>query len=139
MVVSSVIVIVLSVRNPIFLVENQFLKNFINHELLNILAVIATVTAASAANIHFAFNRLEETIGKPGDFKDARKEIYYGVYLLIGLLLAAIVILIIRSFAIDNIYIVSLLNGTGLIFLLINILVLIDVTSTVFSIPSHPS
>ncbi len=94
-----------------------------------------TVTAASAANLHFAFNRAEEKIRNPGYFKDARKEINQGVYILIVLFLVAVSTFIVRSYFLDKMVLVSLLNGTGLVILLINILVLIDVTATVFAIP----
>ena len=129
-------VAVVSVCYPQFLVENHFLKNFMNHEFLNILAVIMTVTAASTANIHLAFNRAEEKIKKPRYFQQARKEINQGAIVLILLFLLAIAVLIARSYYIHNITIVSLLNGAGLVILLINVLVLVDVTLTVFAI--HP-
>ena len=129
-------VVVVSVLCPQFLVENHFLKNFINQELLNILAVIMTVTAASTANIHLVFNRAEEKIKKPRYFEQARKEINQDAIALIALFLLTIAVLIARSYYIHNITIVSLLNGTGLVILLTNVLVLIDVTLTVFAI--HP-
>ena len=74
-----------------------------------------TVTAASAANLHFAFNRAEEKIRNPGYFKDARKEINQGVYILIVLFLVAVSTFIVRSYFLDKMVLVSLLNGTGLV------------------------
>ena len=121
---------------PQFLVENHFLQNFINHELLNILAIIMTVTAASVANIHLVFNRAEETIKKPNYFGGARKEINEGFWCLIVLFLVAIIALIIRSSFIGDLFWVSLLNGLGLVILLMYILVLIDITTAVFAM--HP-
>lgn len=121
---------------PSLLGNNEFLLNFINHEILNILAVIMTVTAASAANIHLAFNRAEEIIKKPNFFEDARKEVNQSVYWLIGLFLVTVLTLIIRSMFIDSLAITSFFNGLCLWFLLINILALIDITATVFAI--HP-
>ena len=134
-------IVLVSVYLPQFLVKNHFLENFINHGLLNILAIVMTVTAASAANLHFVFNRAEETINQPGYFRSARKEIIGGVYWLIALFLAAVIVLILRSHFIENVVAVSFLNGFGLLILLINVLVLVDVNSTVFAIPplSPPS
>ena len=133
---SEFLVFLIPIYWPQFLVENHFLQNFINHELLHVLVVTTTVTAASAANLHLALCRAEETIKKPGCFRDARKEINQDAYFLIGLFLAAVIILVIRSSVIGNTCIVSSLNGLGLVILLMNVLVLIDVTSAVFALNS---
>ena len=135
-IVSIGVVIVISICKPELLVNNQFLKNFINHELLNILAVIVTVTAASTANIHLAFNRVEEKIKKNDYFKYARQEVNHGAIFLILLFLILVVLLIVRSYFLHNMNVVSFINGISLIILLVNILVLLDVTLTVFAI--HP-
>jgi hypothetical protein len=44
--------------------SNPFLKNFVNHELLNLLGVILAITLASVVNIHFEFNKIEERTKK---------------------------------------------------------------------------
>ena len=119
---------------PVIIAENQFLDNFINHELLNILAIIMTVTAASAANIHLVFNRAEEAIKEQGYFDGARKEINHNVFFLIGTFIATVLILIVRSHFLDSVTLESCFNSLCLIFLLINILALIDTTRTVFAI-----
>ena len=52
--------VTISVVRPDFLGDdNIFLKNFVNHEFLNILGLILAITLASVANIHLAFNRIE--------------------------------------------------------------------------------
>ena len=131
---SEFLVLLIPIYWPQFLVENHFLKNFISHELLSVLAVIVTITAASAANIHIALNRAEETIKKRDYFKAARKEINEGIYYLIVLFLVAVITLIIRSSFIDNLCIVSSLTGFSLVILLMNILILIDTTMAAFAI-----
>ncbi len=136
---SEVLILLVPIYWPQSLVENDFLQNFINHELLHVLVVTTTVTAASAANLHLALNRAEETIKKPDCFRDARKEINQDAYCLIGLFLAAVIVLVVRSSVAGNTFVVSLLNGVGLIILLMNILVLIDITSAVFALSSLSS
>jgi len=116
------IVAYLTLCHPRIMAENHFLDNFINHELLNILAVIMTVTAASAANIHLVFNRAEEAIKEPGYFDGARKEINQNVYFLIGAFVAAVLVLLVRSHYLDSVTLVSLFNSVCLVLLLINVL-----------------
>ena len=137
---SEFLVLLIPIYWPQLLVENDFLKNFINHELLNILAIIVTITAASAANLHLGLNHAEETIKRRDHFKVARKEIREGVYCLIVLFLVAVITLIIRSSFLGNLCIVSSLNGLSLVVLLTYILVLIDTTMAVFALgPFLPS
>lgn len=133
-VVFSGVVLCVSFAMPEILSKNKFLMEFINHELLNIFAVIMTVTAASAANINLSFSSLEDKIKKPGLFNDARHEINSNVYWLIGIFCLAILVLIIRSAIPETNLGLSLINGFCLILLLTNILVLIDVTQTALNI-----
>ena len=132
----ELLIVLVPLYCPQFLIENHFLEDFINHKLLNILAIIMTVTVASAANIHLAFNRAEEIINNPDYFRNARKETNQSAYWLIGLFLGAVIILIVRSYLIEDMFMVSLLNGVALVILLMNILVLVDVVGTVFAM--HP-
>ena len=47
-----------TVVKPEFLANNVFLVEFVNQELLALLAVILAITFASVANIHLALNRI---------------------------------------------------------------------------------
>jgi len=133
-VVFTGVVLCISFAMPTFLSQNEFLSGFINHEILNILAVIMTVTAASAANIHLTFNSFEDKLGERGMFDGARREINSNVYWLIGAFSASIVALIIKSAITPSDLSISLINSFCLVLLLVNILVLIDVTKTTLNI-----
>ena len=96
------VVVSIAVCKPELLVENDFLKSFINHEIVNILALIMTVTTASVANIHLAFNRTEEAVQKLDVFIEARKEVNESAFWLIGLFIFSVIVLIIRSYFKDS-------------------------------------
>lgn len=130
------LVIAFTVCAPELLAENTFLTIFVSAELLNILAVMATVTIASAANIHLAFNRLEEQSKKPGIFDGARKDVNGSALTLVWLFIATVFILIIKAFDV-SLYWVSFWNGACLVILLVNVFVLIDITSSVFKITPY--
>lgn len=136
-IVAAGLVIAFTVCMPNFLAANSFLVEFINHEILNILAVIATVTIASAANIHLAFNRIEERAEKIGAFNDARSEVNQSAMILVWLFLATIIILVVKAIS-DNVFWLSFWNGACLLILLVNVFVLIDITESVFEVtPYH--
>lgn len=125
-----------AVCSPEILNNNDFLALFLSHQLLSILAIIVTVTAASSANLHLAFNRAEEVSGKEGLFDDARKEVNRGAVLLLVLFLVALTALLIQS-GINGLPILEAsISAALLILLLVNVLVLIDLTLTIFAV--HP-
>lgn len=136
LIVTIGVVVAMTVCMPEFLAQNSFLEGFINHEILNILAVMATVTIASAANIHLAFNRLEERANKPGNFKTARKEINHSAMALVWLFIATVIFLVLKAVSM-NLYWVSFWNGICLIVLLVNVFVLIDITAAVFEVTPY--
>jgi len=123
----------LTICIPEFLATNAFLSDFIGHEVLGILALIATVTIASAANIHLAFNRLEEKADKLGAFASARKEVNDSAIALVYLFLMTVGMLIVRAIS-EDVYWVSFWNGASLIILLVNMFVLIDLTLAIFEL-----
>jgi hypothetical protein len=128
-IVMTGVVISLSVCAPELLAKNRFLMNFINHELLNTLAVIVTITIASIATIHIWFNELEEKHEKRV-FGGARRDINNSAMWLVGLFAATVLLLIFRAFFTSDMAL-SLFNGAGLIFLFVTLFVLIDILGVV--------
>lgn len=123
------IVVGVSIWAPAWLATNGFLVAFVNHELLNIQAVIMTITIATIATIHIWFNELEEK-HKKKVFGDARADINNSAMWLICLFLATLILLITRSFF-ENQTALSLFNGVAVIILVTNVLVLIDILAVV--------
>lgn len=122
--------------------QNVFLKGFINHELLSFLGLIVAITIGSVANIHLELNKLEEQVKKEV-FTKTRNSIKKSIYWMIGILIASLVIVLAKPVfvAISNNHSTeSFFNGAGLLAILFNILVLIDILQTTFKIkPNYES
>ncbi len=60
--------------------HNAFLKNFVNHEFINVLGVTLAITLASAAQIHLALNRIEEKHRVRDALAGTRRELRQSTY-----------------------------------------------------------
>ena len=132
LVVLAGVFIAMSVCQPAILAKNKFLDGFINQEVLSIMAVIMTISIASIATIHIWFNELEDKHGHKV-FGAARKEINQAAFYFIGLFLAQLLCLIIRSLPIfdGSEMALSLFNGGSILLLLCSVLTLIDIMGVV--------
>ena len=132
LIVLSGVFVAMSVCEPGILAKNKFLEGFINQEILSIMAVIMTISIASIATIHIWFNELEDKHGKKV-FGSARKEINQAAFYFIGLFLAQLFCLIVRSLPIfdGSITALSLFNGGSVILLLCSVLTLMDIMGVV--------
>lgn len=122
----------LSVCQPAILARNEFLKGFVNQEVLSIMSVMMTISITSIATIHIWFNELEDKHGKKV-FGAARREINQTAFYLVGLFVAQLACLVIRSMPIfsGNETSVSLFNGLSLILLLASVISLLDIMGVV--------
>jgi hypothetical protein len=130
MIVFAGVVLSVSVCAPAVLADNEFLKGFINHEILSILAVIMTISIATIGTIHIWFNELEAKHEKKV-FMRARNEINQNAGLFIILFLAELGILVVRGYFSGNQVAISLFNGFSLLVLLCSVLTLADVIRVV--------
>jgi hypothetical protein len=124
---------------PEFFGANEFLKSFITFELLNVLAVIVTVTLASIANIHLSLNRIVRSAFRDkrvGQARSAvvRREINQNGLLLAGLFFAACAALFLKGAQPNDIYVLSFVHSLGLTILLTNLLVLYDTYAVIYSL-----
>lgn len=126
------ILTVLSICRPEILAKNEFLKNFINHEILNIMSVIMTISIATVATIHIWFNELEAKHDKK-IFGDARREINQSVFWFIGLFLVQLLVLIVKAFPVfsGDETAASLFNGASLLLLVTSVITLLDIMGVV--------
>ena len=108
---------------------------FVNHEFLNVLGVILAITLASAAQIHLAFNRIEERMGQPGGLSKSRQNLRKAAYWLIGLFLAGIAIVVTKPIACCGPVGEGIFNSFALVILVWHVLILISITELVFAIP----
>ena len=124
---------------PTFFGSNDFLKAFITFELLNVLAVIVTVTLASIANIHLSLNRIARLAftDKPTARNRAaivRREINQNGWALAVLFVIACALLFLKGAKPENIYVLSIVHSLGLTILLTNLLVLYDIYAVIYSL-----
>jgi len=130
--------LILSLATPWVLADsNTFLKNFVNHEMLAFLGVVVTITLASATNLHFVLNGLEEREQRRGFWK-ARAAIRRSATSLIVMLLMAIALTVAKPLVVaatpTSGVSASLFNGAALLIVLFNVLVLIDLTQAAFQV-----
>jgi hypothetical protein len=86
-VLSGVIAAISSSSPSVLSDKNEFLSRFVGSDLLNTLGVILAITLASAAQLHLAFNAIEERAEKTV-FKKSRDGLRQAASWLIGLFLA---------------------------------------------------
>lgn len=126
---------------PDFFGKNEFLKSFVTFELLNILAVILTVTLASIANIHLSLNRIVRTAFKDRAKGSARaevvrREINQNGWLLFWLFIGACLLIFVKGALGEppNIHWLSFVHSFGLVLLFTSLLVLFDIYQVIYAL-----
>ncbi len=114
--------------------SNEFLKSFVNHELINVLGVTLAITLASAAQIHLALNRIEERHGVRNALDQTRSELRHDTYWLLAYFVFGIVIVVVKPIAGGGVESEAFFNAAALYILILHILVLVSLTQLVFSI-----
>jgi hypothetical protein len=114
---------------------NGFLKNFVNHEFLNVLGVTLAITLASAANIHLAFNKIEEDFDTPGGLARSRSDLKQNAFALISLFLGAVALVLIKPVAASVPVGEAVFNMAAIGILLWHVLLLLSLVQLVFAIP----
>ncbi len=133
--ISAVGLTVISVIEPSYLSDkNVFLKNFINENILNMLGVILAITLASVANVHLAFNRIEERYGVAGGLQKSRNNLKKAAYWLIGIFVAGCIIVAVKPIAAKTEVGEAIFNSAALMMLIWHVLILISLTELVFRI-----
>jgi hypothetical protein len=113
---------------------NGFLRAFVGHEFLSILGVFVAITLASASQIHLKFNEIEEKAKKRILIK-SRQEVASSAYWLIAIFLMSLVLVLSKPWFCNYPMGIAIINGLAIWFVLINILILFDITAGIFSIP----
>lgn len=113
--------------------SNDFLKRFVGEQLLSALGVILAINLASLAQLHLALNKLEEQRGSR--FLDgARAEIRSSARWMIGLFIAAIVIVTVKPLIGMHPRALAAANGSALFILGFYILVMADIVDSIFDL-----
>lgn len=124
---------------PEWLHANAFLKNFISHELVSLLAVVLTVTLASVANIHLAINRivaryLSHNAEQKAVAEAIKSEIKGNAWVIFYSFIAAIVILFIKGLNESDLLVVAICNAAMLWILLLNLLCILDIYRVIYGV-----
>lgn len=139
-IISTGIVLVLSICEPNFLAENNFLVKFASEGAVALLAVILTVTLASVANIHLTINRIIAKAYASNPSKGiaaaepARKEINENAWVLIIVFFLALAAIFIGGVDGIGINLKSIVHGAVVLFLIINVIVLYDIYKATFDL-----
>jgi magnesium-transporting ATPase (P-type) len=138
LIVSMAIVICCAISAPTLLNDkNKFLHDFINYELLGVMVVILTITLTSVAQLHLEFNRIEERYKRRNALSRSRGGVRAAAFWLIALFLAAILLVTLKPLLANEDWSETLFNGIGLVILLWNVLILTELTVTIFAIGPH--
>lgn len=113
---------------------NDFLKNFVNQELLSLLGIIVTITLASAGNIHLELNKLQDRTTLT--FRRTRQAIKLSAYSLIAIFAMAGALVVIKPMLGNDIRATAACNAVAIVLVVFSLFVLIDLTRTTFGIPA---
>lgn len=142
-VVSAVLLLVfcgiclcISVVYPTWLSDaNPFLNDFIGFNLLSVLGVILAISLASFAQLHLSLGRVRKQLGEEG-LLEIRAELRSSAIWLIVLFVGAVCILFLKPLLNFGETGVAIMNTACLGILLVYILILADITLTIFELPT---
>jgi len=113
--------------------SNSFLKSFVGEQLLSALGVILAINLASLAQLHLSLNKIEERRGEKF-LAGARAEIRSSARWMIGLFVAAVVIVVLKPLIGTHPRALAAANGSALFILGFYILVMADIVDAIFDL-----
>ncbi len=127
--------LIISFVRPLNLSDNnEFLKEFVNHEFLSILGFIVALTLGFAGNIHLELNRLEDATDQP--FTRTRAALKKSALSLILAFVAGGALVIFKPLLIEKSIFEALANSGAIVIVFFNLAILYDLSGTVFGIPT---
>ncbi|MDF1856308.1 hypothetical protein [Pseudooceanicola sp.] len=120
----------MSIGWPSFLADNNFLINFVNHEYINVIAVLVTVSMVSVIQIHLEYTRIERRF-KVRVFGKARGAVNISAVVLSSMLVTAFLLSFLRADLADNPVAVSIIHVAALMTVLECIFIMYDLVQTV--------
>lgn len=127
--------VTVSICRPDFLSENNFLIDFVNHEFINVLAVMVTVSFVSVVQIHLEYTRIERRF-KKRVFSVARSKVNLSAAILVALMILAFPISFLKSefegsgMALSIIFVASLMCILEAIFIMYDLIQTVCVMAT---------
>lgn len=114
--------------------DNSFMQEFIGVNYLSILGVILAITLASLSQLHLALGRIKDKM-TIDQFNVVKREIRSSAVFLICLFIIAIALVILKPLIVTGVTGAALINGSCLLVLYFYILILADITLSVFELP----
>ncbi|TKT80018.1 hypothetical protein [Aquamicrobium sp. LC103] len=114
--------------------KNVFLFGFVGDGLLSVLGVIVTITLASAGQLHLSLNQIEEKHQNKNSFVDTRTGIRRAAFALIWLFVFSVALVIFKPILATNDWSQTLFNGTAILVVVWNVLILTALTEAVFAL-----
>lgn len=127
----AALLVAVSICSPETLSKNQFLDEFVNHEYINVIAVIVTVSLVSVTQIHLEYSRIERRFDVRV-FGEARGTINLGALILTSMLLLAFLISFVRAEVSTDLVQLSLTHGAALLTILASVFIMYDLVRTVY-------
>ncbi len=127
------------VCRPYWLLDNDFLKQFVNYEVLAIMAVILSITLASVASINLSLNQIvirhfngNEALKKSAnkvkrEMKDNAWYIFWGF-------VATVIILLVKGLNKENEMVIAVSNGLIIWVLFLFIACMLDIYKVAFGV-----
>lgn len=130
LVIASVAGLAASISSPELFAKNSFLVNFVNHEYVNVLAVLVTVSMVSVVQIHLEYTRIERRFNMRV-FGDARKAVNTSAVVLASLLCGSFFLSFLRAEVAHNETWTSIVHIAALLTILEGIFIMYDLVATV--------
>lgn len=130
LIVSAVGGLAVSISWPSFFAENQFLEDFVNHEYINVLAVLVTVSMVSVVQIHLEYTRIERRF-RMRVFGKARRAVNTSAFVLSSMLIAAFVLSFFRADLAENTTLISIIHVAALMTIMECVFIMYDLVQTV--------
>lgn len=112
---------------------NDFLEGFVTHEFLSFMGVVVTITLASAGNLYVEMNKLEDAHDRV-IFVQSKRDVRHSAYCLVGALVAALAVVLVKPWVGFGLHGQSLMNGTALGVLGFSIMIMIDLVQAAFNL-----
>jgi hypothetical protein len=111
--------------------SNEYLRSFMQHEFLEFMGVVVTITLASCANLFIELNKLEERLGG-SHFPESKRHVRDSAFALIGALVASVALTILKPIVINGERSEVAVHGIAILIVIVSVMILIDLTVAAF-------
>jgi hypothetical protein len=126
-----------TVYDPALVLTNKLLMSFVHDQMINIVAILVTITTASAGQLHLSLNEIER-VEKKVLFIRTRKEIRDNVLWIVGIFIVEIALLLLLDW-VENKRGDAFIVGAMVTALILAILLMYDIVDSIFKIPAFTS